>query len=63
MGTKFISQHLYGNSQLSVTLVTEDLIPDSGLLKYQAYMRYTDITVSKTLIYIREIKFRNKKSN
>ena len=49
----WISQHLHGSSQLSITSVPEDLIPSSGLLEHPACTWYTDIQTGKTHINIK----------
>lgn len=47
------SQHPPGDSPLSVTPVSEDLILSSGLIQHQAHTWHTDMYASKTVIHIK----------
>lgn len=47
-GPGFDSQHAHGSSLESVTPVSWDLTPSSGLLRHQAGMWYTDIPEKHT---------------
>lgn len=49
-GPRFSSQHQHGGTQLSVTPVSEDLMPYSTLLWHQVCTWYVDVHAEKTSI-------------
>lgn len=48
------SQHPIGGSQPSVVIVSESLMPTSGLLRYQAHTWHTTMHAGKTPMLIRQ---------
>jgi hypothetical protein len=50
-GSKFKSQHSHDSTQSSITLVSEDTRPSSGLCGHQAHLWYTNINSGKTFIH------------